>query len=150
MPPTLGHGKICYVGLPSADVERSAAFYSAVFGWEIRKRGDGRTAFNDAVGQVSGSFVPDRPPQGEGLLLYIMVDDAAAAVKAIVAHGGEIVQPIGVDAPEITAHFRDPSRQRPRHLPGADARAAASVLTPRRPRSASRPAGTATAWGSGS
>jgi predicted enzyme related to lactoylglutathione lyase len=42
-------------------------------------------------------------------LLYIMVDDAAAAVKAIVAHGGEIAQPIGVDAPEITAHFRDPS-----------------------------------------
>ena len=110
MNPTLGHGKICYVGIPSADVERSAAFYAAVFGWEIRKRRDGRTAFNDAVGQVSGSFVPGRPPQGEaGLLLYIMVDDAAAAVKTIVAHGGEIAQPIGVDAPEITAHFRDPS-----------------------------------------
>ena len=110
MPPTLGHGKICYVGIPSADVERSAAFYAAVFGWEIRKRGNGTTAFNDSVGQVSGAFVPGRSPQGEaGLLLYIMVDDAAAAMKAIVAHGGEIVRPIGVDAPEITAHFRDPS-----------------------------------------
>ena len=110
MNPTLGHGKICYVGIPSTDVERSAAFYAAVFGWEIRKRGNGTTAFNDSVGQVSGAFVPGRPPQGEsGLLLYVMVDDAAAAVKAIVAHGGEIAQPIGVDAPEITAHFRDPS-----------------------------------------
>ena len=110
MNPTLGHGKICYVGIPSADVERSAAFYAAVFGWEIRKRSNGTTAFNDSVGQVSGAFVPGRPPQGEaGLLLYVMVDDAAAAVKAIVAHGGEIAQPIGVDAPEITAHFRDPS-----------------------------------------
>ncbi len=108
MNPTLGHGKICYVGLPSSDVERSAAFYAAVFGWEIRKRGNGTTAFNDSVGQVSGAFMPGRPPQGEGLLLYIMVDDAAASVKAIVAHGGEIVQPIGVDAPEVTAHFRDP------------------------------------------
>ena len=29
-------------------------------------------------------------------------------VDAIVAHGGEIVQPIGGDAPEITARFRDP------------------------------------------
>ncbi|HVQ54101.1 MAG TPA: VOC family protein, partial [Thermoanaerobaculia bacterium] len=109
MNPTLGHGKICYVGIPSADVERSAAFYASVFRWEIRKRSNGTTAFNDSVGQVSGAFVPARPPQGEGLLLYIMVDDAAASVKAIVAHGGEIMQPIGVDAPEITAHFRDPS-----------------------------------------
>ena len=110
MPPTLGNGKICYVGIPSTDVERSAAFYAAVFGWKIRKRGNGATAFNDSVDQVSGAFVTGRPPQGEaGLLLYIMVDDAAAAVERIVAHGGEIVQPIGVDAPEITARFRDPS-----------------------------------------
>ena len=37
-----------------------------------------------------------------------MVDSAVAAVAAVTAHGGEIVQPIGVDAPEITARFRDP------------------------------------------
>jgi predicted enzyme related to lactoylglutathione lyase len=110
MNPTLGHGKICYIGLPSADVARSAAFYAAVFGWEIRTRGNGTTAFNDSVGQVSGAFVTGQPPQGDaGLLLYVMVDDAAAAVKKIVAQGGQIVQPIGVDAPEITARFRDPS-----------------------------------------
>ena len=110
MNPTLGHGKICYVGIPSTDVERSAAFYAAVFGWKIRKRGNGTTAFNDSVGEVSGAFVTGLPPQGEGgLLLYVMVDDAAAAVKKIVAQGGEIVQPIGVDAPEITARFRDPA-----------------------------------------
>jgi len=110
VPPTLGHGKICYVGIPSTSVERSAAFYAAVFGWKIRKRGNGTTAFNDSVDQVSGVFVTGRPPQGEaGLLLYIMVDDAATAVKTILANGGEIVQPVGVDAPEITAQFRDPS-----------------------------------------
>jgi hypothetical protein len=37
-----------------------------------------------------------------------MVDDAEATVEAIVANGGEIVQRIGGDAPEITARFRDP------------------------------------------
>jgi predicted enzyme related to lactoylglutathione lyase len=37
-----------------------------------------------------------------------MVDSVAATVDAVVAHGGEIVQPIGADAPEITARFRDP------------------------------------------
>jgi len=43
------------------------------------------------------------------LLVYIMVDSVAATVSVVVANGGEIVQPIGGDAPEITARFRDPS-----------------------------------------
>ncbi len=38
-----------------------------------------------------------------------MVDSVAATIDAVVAHGGEIVQPIGADAPEITARFRDPA-----------------------------------------
>jgi predicted enzyme related to lactoylglutathione lyase len=38
-----------------------------------------------------------------------MVDDAAAILDLIVASGGKIVQPIGSDAPEITARFSDPS-----------------------------------------
>lgn len=42
------------------------------------------------------------------MLFYIMVDSAEDAVKAVVAHGGEVVQPIGADAPEITARFKDP------------------------------------------
>jgi uncharacterized protein len=37
-----------------------------------------------------------------------MVDSVAATLDATVANGGEIVQPIGTDAPEITARFRDP------------------------------------------
>jgi predicted enzyme related to lactoylglutathione lyase len=42
-------------------------------------------------------------------LFYVMVDSVAATLAVIVGTGGEIVQPIGVDAPEITARFRDPS-----------------------------------------
>jgi len=53
--------------------------------------------------------VTGRAPAGEpGLLVYVMVDSVATTVDAVVAHGGEIVQPIGADAPEITARFRDP------------------------------------------
>ncbi len=37
-----------------------------------------------------------------------MVDNVAATVEAVLAHGGEIVPPIGEDAPEVTARFRDP------------------------------------------
>jgi predicted enzyme related to lactoylglutathione lyase len=103
------NGKVCYVELPATDVERSAAFYEEVFGWKIRQRDNGPTAFDDTTGEVSGAWVTGRPPAtAPGLLVYVMVDDALAAVEAVVAHGGEIVQPIGVDAPEITARFRDP------------------------------------------
>ena len=43
------------------------------------------------------------------LLLYVMVDSVARTVDAVIANGGEIVQPIGVDPPEVTARFRDPA-----------------------------------------
>ena len=109
IPPTRANGKICYVEIPAIDVEASAAFYEAVFGWRLRKRGDGATAFDDTIGEVSGTWVTGRQPASDpGLLLYVMVDDAEATVEAIVAHGGELVRAIGGDAPEMTARFRDP------------------------------------------
>jgi len=110
MPPTPTNGKICYVEIPAAEIPRSAEFYKAVFGWNIRRRGDGRPAFDDSVGEVSGTWVTGRAPSREaGLLLYIMVDSVAATIDAVTANGGELVQPIGADAPEITARFRDPA-----------------------------------------
>jgi len=107
--PTFANGKICYIEMPALDIQRSAEFYAGVFGWNIRKRDDGSVAFDDGVGEVSGSWVLGRPPSNDpGLLIYIMVDSVAEAVDAVIAAGGEIVQPIGADAPEITARFRDP------------------------------------------
>lgn len=109
MAPTLGNGKICYLEMPARDIERSADFYKRVFGWNVRKRGDGSTAFDDAVGEVSGAWVLDRPATSKpGLLFYIMVDSVVATVETVIANGCEIVQEIGADAPEITARFRDP------------------------------------------
>jgi uncharacterized protein len=108
MTPTLANGKICYIEMPASDVRRSAEFYEKVFGWRIRPRADGSTAFDDGVGQVSGTWVTGRPPATPGLLVYIMVDSVAVTIDTLVAHGGELVQPIGADAPEITARFRDP------------------------------------------
>jgi predicted enzyme related to lactoylglutathione lyase len=109
MSPTSMNGKICYIEMPASDVARSSEFYKRVFGWNIRKRGDGSTAFDDTTGEVSGAWVLGRPPGGTpGLLFYIMVEDVRATVDTVVANGGEIVQPLGADAPEITARFRDP------------------------------------------
>lgn len=110
MTPTLASGKICYVEFPASDIARSADFYSNVFGWSIRTRGDGHTAFDDSVGEVSGSWVVGRAPSTHaGILIYIMVESVAATLLEIVEHGGTVVQPIGVDAPEITARISDPA-----------------------------------------
>jgi predicted enzyme related to lactoylglutathione lyase len=111
MPPTNADGKICYIEMPATDVARSSEFYRKVFRWNLRTRGDGAVAFDDSVGGVSGSFVLGRPPSSgtPGLLVYVMVDDVSATLAAIVAGGGAIVQPIGADAPEITARFSDPA-----------------------------------------
>ena len=108
--PTLGNGKICYVEIPAIDVSSSASFYKEVFGWQTRQRGNGSTAFDDTVGQVSGTWVVGRRAATEpGLLIYIMVDSVAATINTIIANGGRIVQPIGMDAPEVTARFSDPA-----------------------------------------
>jgi len=110
MPPTLSNGKICYLELPAIDIAQSVAFYSTIFGWQMRTRSNGSRAFDDTTGEVSGTFVLGRPSSGSpGLLFYIMVDSVEATCAAIAANGGAIVQPIGADAPEITARFRDPA-----------------------------------------
>jgi predicted enzyme related to lactoylglutathione lyase len=108
--PILGNGKICYLEIPALDVQSSVRFYEFVFGWKIRQRGDGSIAFDDGVGEVSGTWVTGRQASTEvGTLIYIMVDSVAATIETIVANGGQIVQPIGVDAPEMTARFKDPA-----------------------------------------
>jgi len=108
--PTLSNGKVCYIEIPAIDIKQSVSFYTEVFGWQTRTRGDGSIAFDDTVGEVSGTWVTGRPASPQpGILIYIMVDSVAATVESVMAHGGKIVQPIGMDAPEITARFSDPA-----------------------------------------
>ena len=109
MPPTFANGKICYLEIPATDITVSSSFYAAVFGWSLRVHGDGTVAFDDGVKEVSGMWVLNRPPSAEpGIVISIMVDNAALTVDRITASGGTIVKPIDPNATEITAHFRDP------------------------------------------
>jgi predicted enzyme related to lactoylglutathione lyase len=109
MAPTRANGKICYLEIPTSNIARSVHFYRSVFGWNTRQRGDGATAFDDSVGEVSGSWVTGRPISSDpGLLLYIMVDSVAKTSESITAHGGRIVQPLGFHPNELIAVFADP------------------------------------------
>jgi predicted enzyme related to lactoylglutathione lyase len=110
VPPTFGNGKLGYIEIPATGMARSSGFYQRVFGWNILTNRAGRISFDDGVGEVSGAWVLDRPPAtAPGLTIHVMVDKVAATIGLVVANGGENVQPIGADAPEISARFRDPA-----------------------------------------
>ena len=55
----LVHGQVCYLQLPAANRDRAAAFYEAVFGWQIETH---HPDF-EAPGLI-GQWVEDRPPPG--------------------------------------------------------------------------------------
>ncbi len=108
--PNYRTGKICYIEIPAKDITESAQFYQQVFGWHTRQRADGSIAFDDTVGGVSGTWVLGRPPATDpGLIVSIMVANAATTIEAIIATGGKIVQPINPDEQEVYAHFSDPA-----------------------------------------
>ena len=108
--PTLTNGKVCYIEMPATDINRSAAFYKGVFGWQSRQRGNGTIAFDDTVGGVSGTWVLGRPPATDpGLIVSIMVANAATTIEAIITAGGAIVQPVNPDEHEVYALFSDPA-----------------------------------------
>ena len=60
----MSHGKICYLEIPAITAEASSRFYSSIFGWTVRTRGDGALAFGD-TGGVSGTCVFADPAGAE-------------------------------------------------------------------------------------
>jgi predicted enzyme related to lactoylglutathione lyase len=111
VPPNIARaGKLSYVQIPAADVQASAAFYRAVFGWAVLGGGDDHLSFADASGDLIGAWVTGRPPSVEpGILPYIYVDDVDASSASIVSHGGEIVRPVYREGELLVATFRDPA-----------------------------------------
>jgi uncharacterized glyoxalase superfamily protein PhnB len=107
--PTFATGKICYLEIPAAEVERSSRFYRDAFGWELRAQGDGSIAFDDAVKEVSGTWVTDRPPSTEpGIMIHIMVADLHSALASVRAAGGEVINEDAAPG-ERVGHVRDPA-----------------------------------------
>jgi uncharacterized protein len=108
--PTFTNGKICYIEIPSSNIETSSGFYQTIFGWDIRKRGDGSVSFTDTAGHVSGVWIlGNQAATHPEILIYIMVDNAAAILDLVIKNGGSIVTDIDKNAKEITAKFSDPS-----------------------------------------
>ncbi|HET9102395.1 MAG TPA: VOC family protein [Solirubrobacteraceae bacterium] len=107
--PDYATGKICYLEIPCADPRAAARFYADAFGWPLRERGDGAIAFDDAVGQVSGTWVTGRSPSREpGIVVHVMVGQIGPVLDRVRAGGGAIVRDVDPAASEVYAHVRDP------------------------------------------
>jgi predicted enzyme related to lactoylglutathione lyase len=106
--PTFGNGKICYMEIPAVDIQQSATFYQAVFGWHVRHDDEGNAAFDDAVTEVSGMWVTNRHPAtaNTGIMVSIMVSNLRETLNLITSNGGGIVEQ---DASGQLALFTDPA-----------------------------------------
>lgn len=104
--------RLCFLEIPARDVQESVKFYETVFAWNIRHRESLRPSFDDATGNISGTWVADRETSARpGILPYIWVDDIRASAAKITANGGEMLEAPHPDSPDgnaWTAMFRDP------------------------------------------
>lgn len=108
--PTFAHGKICYLVIPALDVLESASFFEKTFGWHIRKQPDGSVSFDDSVNQVSGTWVTGLAPHTQfGISIHLMVFDIDKCLETVVQNGGQLIDPVDRDQPEITATISDPA-----------------------------------------
>jgi predicted enzyme related to lactoylglutathione lyase/uncharacterized glyoxalase superfamily protein PhnB len=107
----LSRPRFCYFEIPAKDVHQSAAFYAKVFGWNIRKEDSAHPSFDDATGNVSGTWVTAREvARDAGLLPSIWVDNIDVTLAMVAAHGGAIIDPVQPVSPDAwIATFRDPA-----------------------------------------
>jgi len=102
------HGHVSYLEIPAADLELSAHFYEAVFGWTIHRRGPEKISFEDNSGDLIGRWQTGRHISREpGLVPYIYVNSIDEIVERISANCGEIVKPPYVEGDLWVAVFRD-------------------------------------------
>jgi predicted enzyme related to lactoylglutathione lyase len=102
-------GGISYLRIPAADARRTAAFFRAAFGWELRGDPDS-PSFEDGTGHVIGHFMADLPVAGEGgVRPYVYVEHVPETLEKVVAHGGEVITAPYAEGDLLVATFRDPS-----------------------------------------
>jgi predicted enzyme related to lactoylglutathione lyase len=104
------HGHVSYLEIPAVDVAESAAFYEAVFGWQIHRRESGQTSFDDGTGSFIGRWVPEHAASRQpGFLPYVYVDRIDDVLGKATARGAEIVKPPYPEGDLWVATFRDPA-----------------------------------------
>jgi catechol 2,3-dioxygenase-like lactoylglutathione lyase family enzyme len=92
---------INHIALEVGEIDAALDFYARVLAFELRGRVGSRLAFIDAGDQFIALSAGRRQPADEARHFGLVVDDAAAVRRALVAAGVEILPGSGLD-------FRDP------------------------------------------
>lgn len=103
-------GEICWIDLGTPHVDRSAAFYSEMFGWTVQEPDSGGyrlAGLNDKLVAALGPAEDPGPPYWS---VYIHTPDIDAAVTAAVQAGATLlVPPTPAGEAGIAAVLRDPA-----------------------------------------
>lgn len=93
----INEGALVWVDLLTTDPRKAVAFYTKVFGWQSVSYADGTYVELLHDGRIIGAIAlynDDRAVEGDARWLpSISVRDVDAAVKSVVANGGEILEP---------------------------------------------------------
>ena len=104
---TSGHdGRIDYIEMNVADIERSKAFYGNAFGWTFTDYGPTYCEFAD--GRLTGGFTTSGQPRPGGVLVVLYADDLIDMERRVKAAGGRISKPIFDFPGGPRFHFLDP------------------------------------------
>jgi len=89
------HGDVSYITLGLPDLARGRAFYGAVLGWRFSPGSSEHGAQVEDIAPMTGLWDGEQPGGGRvhGAVLGFRVDDIAAAVAAVRAHGGTVSDP---------------------------------------------------------
>lgn len=89
------HGDVSYITLGLPDLARGRAFYGAVLGWRFGPGSSEHGAQVEDIVPMMGLWDGEQPAGGRvhGAVLGFRVDDIAAAVAAVRAHGGTVGDP---------------------------------------------------------
>jgi hypothetical protein len=90
----MAHGDITHIEIPVSDHARAAAFYGAVFGWDI-KEAPGFEGYPmwQAPNKISGGGLVTRSEPAETPLSFVEVDSIDDAVAKVVELGGTVLKP---------------------------------------------------------
>jgi predicted enzyme related to lactoylglutathione lyase len=101
--PPAAPAPIVFFDLAGPDSARLSAFYGGVFGWKIGPTG---AIGRDSTGGLDGTLRQDPADK----ILYLGVPDVTAALKAVVAAGGAVIQPrFEVPGVVVIGLFTDPA-----------------------------------------
>lgn len=101
---------IVFFDIAGPDMAAQTAFYATVFGWPVAPDGAVTVQVNGpAAGTLMGTLRGDPAEK----VIYIGVEDVAAALEQVVANGGAVVAPrFEVPGVVVLGLFTDPAGNR--------------------------------------